>query len=107
MDNATYNKLRLETIQKARTFQPFHKLVENKEAIKDLNNHTGYKLLKEYIEILVQGNIDELKNNYLTKTGRDVSDIIRGKLEALEGILKLEEAINSYIELKTTVESNK
>jgi hypothetical protein len=78
--------------------------VDNKEAIKDLDKHTGWRLLKEYLQELVRLNTDELKNHYLTKDNRDVSDIIRGKLETLEGILSLDAAINGYIDLEKIVE---
>ena len=103
MDNKTFKKLKLQTVKATRTYQPFHKLVKNKVVIKDLQNHPGWKLVEEYLKFLVELNTDELKNNYLNKNARDVSDIIRGKLEGLEGILKIYEAIDGYIQLEEEV----
>jgi hypothetical protein len=54
----------------------------------------------KYIESWTQIYLNELNNNYLTKDGRDTSDIIRGRLRQLQEIYKLPDEMKDLEKMK-------
>lgn len=59
----------------------------------------GYKAILIYLVSCLNSGKNELLYSYLNKDGKDISDILRGKIISLTEIATLEEAVKNYIEV--------
>jgi hypothetical protein len=105
MDNDQIKRVRLAQVEAAKEYQPFHKLMEKKELYKDLKRHPGYKVLEVYLEELLSQYKDSLSYAWINNTGKDISDVLRGKIMILNEVLKLSDAIDGMIKMREEIKN--
>ena len=83
----------------------FKKLRDHKELILVHLSQPAQTHLEEYYSNRREEALRELVYSYRNKQGNDVSDILRGKIMAMDEMLRMKDIFSEYEQLKKTVES--
>lgn len=67
--------------------------------------HPTQKMVEEYYLVKRKEIAGQLEYNWLNNKGMDITNILRGKLQMLDEILKTKEVFEQYDKLKTDVEA--
>src|SRR5579859_500063 len=96
-----------EQLRKATEDKAFSKMLDNRMIIEVYLNQPQAKVLEEYYFARLQDMLQELVNSPLNHKGRDVSDIIRGKIMMLQEIINMKHVFKTYDGMKEQVEKVK